>query len=68
LLTTAGQEGIFSHCRQTVAQGFCARDLSFLENGAFDLILTHPPYMNIIKYFDGKIPADLSKIKYSTAF
>lgn len=27
-----------------------------------DLILTHPPYANIVKYSDGKNPADLSSI------
>lgn len=37
-----------------------ARDLSFLGDESFDLVLTHPPYMNIIKYSDGKIPGDLS--------
>ena len=39
-----------------------ARDLSFLKNDSFDLVLTHPPYMNIIKYSEGKIPEDLSNI------
>lgn len=39
-----------------------ARDLSFLKDNSFDLVLTHPPYMNIIKYSNGKIPADLSNI------
>jgi DNA modification methylase len=39
-----------------------ARDLSFLGDETFDLVLTHPPYMNIIKYSDGKIPGDLSNI------
>lgn len=39
-----------------------AHDLSFLKDDSFDLVLTHPPYMNIIKYSDGKIPADLSNI------
>lgn len=39
-----------------------ARDLSFLKDSSFDLVLTHPPYMNIIKYSNGKIPADLSNI------
>jgi DNA modification methylase len=39
-----------------------ACDLSFLKDGSFDLIITHPPYMNIIRYSDGKIPADLSNI------
>jgi len=38
------------------------RDLTFLKDNSFDLILTHPPYMNIIKYSEGKIPADLSNI------
>ena len=37
-----------------------ARDLSFLEDESFDLVLTHPPYMNIIKYSDGTIAEDLS--------
>ena len=39
-----------------------ARDLSILEDNFFDLVLTHPPYMNIINYSDGKIPGDLSNI------
>jgi DNA modification methylase len=39
-----------------------ARNLSFLKDESFDLIITHPPYMNIIKYSDGKILADLSNI------
>ena len=39
-----------------------ARDLSFLKDDSIDLIITHPPYMNIIKYSDGQLPADLSNI------
>ncbi len=39
-----------------------ARDLSFLKDNSVDLVLTHPPYMNIIKYSDRQIPADLSNI------
>jgi DNA modification methylase len=39
-----------------------ARDLSFLKDNSFDLVLTHPPYMNIIKYSNGEIPDDLSNI------
>jgi len=39
-----------------------ARDLSFFGDESFDLVLTHPPYMNIIKYSDGKIAGDLSNI------
>ena len=39
-----------------------AHDLSAFEDNSFDLILTHPPYMNIIKYSSGKISGDLSNI------
>lgn len=39
-----------------------ARDLSSIEDGSIDLVLTHPPYMNIIKYSEGKIAGDLSNI------
>jgi DNA modification methylase len=38
------------------------RDLNNIENKSIDLIVTHPPYMNIIKYSDGEIEGDLSKI------
>ena len=37
-----------------------ARDLSSFEDDSFDLVVTHPPYMNIIKYSEGKIEGDLS--------
>jgi DNA modification methylase len=47
--------------RQEVKVGD-ARDLSFLKDDSFDLVLTHPPYMNIIKYSQGRIPEDLSNI------
>jgi DNA modification methylase len=47
--------------RQRVQVGD-ARDLSFLKDESFDLVLTHPPYMNIIRYSEGKIPGDLSNI------
>src|SRR4030042_2475462 len=39
-----------------------ARDLSFIKDNSIDLVLTHPPYMNIIKYSDDKIANDLSNI------
>jgi DNA modification methylase len=39
-----------------------ARELSFLKDDSFDLVITHPPYMNIIKYSDCAIPEDLSNI------
>jgi DNA modification methylase len=45
-----------------------ARNLSFLKDNSFDLIIAHPPYMNIIKYSDGRIPADLSNISSLTKF
>jgi DNA modification methylase len=47
--------------RQKVKVGD-ARVLSFLKDNSFDLVLTHPPYMNIIRYSNGEIPADLSNI------
>ena len=39
-----------------------ARDLSFLKDECIDLICTHPPYADIIKYSDG-IEEDLSQLK-----
>ena len=47
--------------RQTLRVGD-ARDLSMLGDETIDLIISHPPYMNIIKYSEGKIPEDLSNI------
>jgi DNA modification methylase len=38
------------------------RNLNRFSNDTFDLIATHPPYLNIIKYSDGKIEKDLSNI------
>ena len=45
-----------------------ARDMSLLKDNSFDLVLTHPPYMNIIKYSDGRIAADLSNISSLSKF
>lgn len=39
-----------------------ARDLSFLADNCIDLIVTHPPYLDIIKYSEGKIAGDISNI------
>lgn len=39
-----------------------ARDLKDIEDNSIDLIATHPPYANIIKYSEGKIDGDLSNI------
>jgi len=38
------------------------RNLHNLYNESIDLIITHPPYLNIIKYSNGKIDGDLSNI------
>ena len=38
------------------------RNLSNLKDNSIDLIVTHPPYANIITYSDNKNPDDLSSI------
>jgi DNA modification methylase len=38
------------------------RDLKNIKKESIDLIITHPPYMNIIKYSNGEIEGDLSSI------
>lgn len=38
------------------------RDLSKANDESIDFILTHPPYVDIIKYSEGKIKEDLSNI------
>ena len=44
------------------------KDLSKIEDNKFDLIATHPPYLNIIKYSGGLIQEDLSNITSLTKF
>lgn len=39
-----------------------ARNLDFISDNSIDLICTHPPYADIIKYSDD-IPEDLSRLK-----
>lgn len=39
-----------------------ARNLKQVNDESIDFILTHPPYTDIIKYSNGKIPEDLSNI------
>ncbi|MDK2885935.1 MAG: hypothetical protein PWP54_493 [Thermosipho sp. (in: thermotogales)] len=39
-----------------------ARNLSEIKDETIDLIITHPPYLNIIKYSNGQIDQDLSNI------
>ena len=53
--------------KQNVYEGD-ARDLSRISNDSIDLILTHPPYLNIIKYSEGKIEGDLSNISSISKF
>ncbi len=39
-----------------------SRDLSKLKDETIDFVLTHPPYVDIIKYSDGELKNDLSSI------
>jgi DNA modification methylase len=54
----------FNHTPQSnqIVRKADARNLSFIKDNSVDLILTHPPYMNIIKYSDGCINENLSNI------
>jgi len=47
--------------KQTVELGD-ARDLSIFDGNQFDLIIIHPPYLNIVKYSKGQNKNDLSSI------
>ena len=40
-----------------------ANNLSFIKDGSIDLIFTHPPYADIIRY-SKEIPRDISHLKY----
>lgn len=39
-----------------------ARNLDFIKDKEIDFVLTHPPYVDIVKYGEGKIESDLSNI------
>jgi len=56
-----------SSCKQKAAIGN-AKSLISVEDNSIDLILTHPPYLNIIKYSEGKIIEDLSNISGVSKF
>jgi DNA modification methylase len=45
-----------------------ARNLAKVKDESIDLILTHPPYINIIKYSNGEIKQDLSNISSPIKF
>jgi DNA modification methylase len=47
--------------KQEISNGD-VRNLGKFKDNTFDLIATHPPYLNIIKYSDGRITKDLSNI------
>ncbi|MEM5830864.1 MAG: DNA methyltransferase [candidate division WOR-3 bacterium] len=40
-----------------------ARNLNLIQDESIDLIATHPPYANIVKFTNNKIEGDLSNVK-----
>ncbi|MEA2104604.1 MAG: DNA methyltransferase, partial [Candidatus Cloacimonadota bacterium] len=46
-------------CKQKAILGN-AKDLTNLKKNSIDLIIIHPPYLDIVKYSGGKIKEDLS--------
>lgn len=59
------QKNLFFESKNESKQQLFTGDVRKLEkilNNSIDLIVTHPPYLNIIKYSDGMIPNDLSNI------
>lgn len=53
--------------KQSVSVGD-VRSMSALKDSSIDLIITHPPYANIVTYSDRKNPDDLSSIAGIPAF
>ncbi len=51
----------FSNCTHSLEVDDI-RDLANIEDNSIDLIITHPPYANIIIYSNSKISGDLSNI------
>ncbi len=45
-----------------------SRNLSKIKDSTIDFVLTHPPYVDIIKYSEGKLVEDLSNIHDIEAF
>ncbi len=45
-----------------------ARNLTFINDASIDLTVTHPPYMNIIRYSEGKVQGDISSISCMSKF
>jgi DNA modification methylase len=50
-----------TNCKQIVKLGD-ARDITEIKDSSIDLIIFHPPYLNIIEYSKGEIKEDLSNI------
>lgn len=61
-ITTQRIDFAVENASKQAAQQGDVRDLAALGDETVDLILTHPPYANIVKYSDGANPADLSSI------
>ncbi len=53
-------EGLHSNVWYRVYHGD-ARDLNLIPDNSIDLIATHPPYLNIIEYSEGRVEGDLSR-------
>lgn len=49
-------------CHEPIIRQGDARDLPSVDENSIDLIATHPPYLNIIKYGNKSIDGDLSAI------
>jgi len=56
-----------TNSKQTVYQGD-VRSLNKISNNSIDLICTHPPYLNLVTYSDGKIEGDFSNISSPNKF
>lgn len=45
-----------------------ARNLSLIKDNAVDLVLTHPPYVNIVSYTKNRVSGDLSSVSSVSEF
>jgi DNA modification methylase len=67
-LSNKALEFKFKNSTKQIAKICDARKLTSISDNSVDLILTHPPYLNIIKYSEGNIPEDLSNISSVNKF
>ena len=56
-----------TNSKQNVYQGN-VRELKNIDDNSIDLICTHPPYLNLVTYSDGKIEGDFSNISSPNKF